>query len=603
MMVSIFAISFDAMASEGSASIDVKKLNANLPHLSASISSSNQYTYNNQTFYSDGLELYDVVREGLDKTDTMINIKYYTARPFRSIRELQSKLVEIIAYGWSDDISKTSTDGDYAHWSVDDLDYEYSNPKTGYYDIDLEVGYYNTEEQEKAVDEIVDKIVKDIRAKDWSDYQTIKYIHDYICNSTTYNNAAIRFPERYPTAFSAYGALIGGKVVCQGYSVAFYRICKELGFDVRFVYSNDKGNHAWNMIRMDDKTYFVDCTWDDNIMDDSYYDTDPLIQGNGYYYFLVDYETLRSEDDPSVRIDYTHLLDEELTDDDSFVSKYMNRLADKDYDPNDTHLTMCKEKLEYSSTAYSASAKMPALIITDVDGDVLEEGIDYIATYSSNITCGRAVVNINGMGEYKGMNSHRTFVIKPKKMSKPSLVDGGRTKSSLNIKWTNPGGSADGYQLQQYVDGAWKTVKTFTNTSTLTYKLTSLSACKKYEFRIRAYKIIGKVKYYGDYSTTYTTYTSPSTPSITLSTKSRSITAKWKKVSCTGYEIQYSTDKDMKNAKTVKASSTATSKTIKSLKRGKRYYVRVRAYKTATVGSTTNTYRSPWSTKKSITVK
>lgn len=93
----------------------------------------------------------------------------------------------------------------------------------------------------------------------------------------------------------------------------------------------------------------------------------------------------------------------------------------------------------------------------------------------------------------------------------------------------------------------------------------------------------------------------PSATSITsVSAKSSSITVKWKKKSCTGYQIQYSTSSKFKSAKTVKVTKAKTvSKTISKLKSGKKYYVRVRTYKK----SGKKTLYSKWSKTKSVTTK
>ena len=88
-----------------------------------------------------------------------------------------------------------------------------------------------------------------------------------------------------------------------------------------------------------------------------------------------------------------------------------------------------------------------------------------------------------------------------------------------------------------------------------------------------------------------------------LTAKKKGFTAKWKKQTkqTTGYQIQYSTDKNFKkNNKTVTVSKNkTTSKTISKLKGKKKYYVRVRTYKK--VGKTK--YYSSWSKSKSITTK
>ena len=66
--------------------------------------------------------------------------------------------------------------------------------------------------------------------------------------------------------------------------------------------------------------------------------------------------------------------------------------------------------------------------------------------------------------------------------------------------------------------------------------------------------------------------------------KSKQILLKYKKVSgVKGYEISYSMDKKFKKAVT-KKNTTKTSYTIKKLKKGKTYYVRIRAYKVDSTG-------------------
>lgn len=86
-----------------------------------------------------------------------------------------------------------------------------------------------------------------------------------------------------------------------------------------------------------------------------------------------------------------------------------------------------------------------------------------------------------------------------------------------------------------------------------------------------------------------------------LSVKSSSagkITIKWKKVSkAKGYQIAYSQNSEFKTQKTVKI--TGTSKTISGLSKGKKYYVRVRAYKKS--GKTTK--YGKWSSTKTVKVK
>lgn len=81
----------------------------------------------------------------------------------------------------------------------------------------------------------------------------------------------------------------------------------------------------------------------------------------------------------------------------------------------------------------------------------------------------------------------------------------------------------------------------------------------------------------------------------------------WKKKSgITGYQIQVSTSSRFKKSKTKLykiGRAKTTSKVIKSLKSGKKYYVRIRTYKTVTVNGKKTTAYSKWSAKKSVKVK
>ncbi|MBQ9531693.1 MAG: leucine-rich repeat protein [Eubacterium sp.] len=99
-------------------------------------------------------------------------------------------------------------------------------------------------------------------------------------------------------------------------------------------------------------------------------------------------------------------------------------------------------------------------------------------------------------------------------------------------------------------------------------------------------------------------YNAPTFTSLKKVTKGKkSFKATWnKKSSVAGYQIQYSTSKSFtkktSKKKTVKGAK-KTSVTVKKLKGNKKYYVRIRTYKT--VSGTK--YYSAWSTSKTVTTK
>jgi hypothetical protein len=96
------------------------------------------------------------------------------------------------------------------------------------------------------------------------------------------------------------------------------------------------------------------------------------------------------------------------------------------------------------------------------------------------------------------------------------------------------------------------------------------------------------VKFKGDYSgtlkTTYKIRPEATTLAKVTSAKTKTITVKWKKqaTQTTGYEVQYATDKKFTKNKTTLTveSAKTTSEKITGLSAKKKYYVRIRTYKT-----------------------
>lgn len=546
------------------------------------------YIYNGVKYYTDNDALYKIIGKALGARKESFSVKYYYNSRIYNSRNIVANWFQ---KSTDDRISSSSTDGDYARWSVSDYDWSYSYERDSegyYYTFNLTFNYYSTNEQEKEVDKKINSIVNSVRKMNMSDYETVTYIHDLICDSTSYDYNAEKYAtSAYDYAFTAYGALCKGKSVCQGYANAFYRICKELGFNVRFVSSNPyEGRHAWNLIQLDDKFYFVDATWDDEIRDDP--EMQVGFDDNLYYFFLVDYGTLCSLDTNG-----QHTLYKALYNDDYYFDNYQSKTSKAPYNFDEaTGLSTYTIALSNSSFVYNGKKQTPAITVVDKLGNPVDS---CSLSYSNSTNCGRAKATIT---DQNGIATYRTYNILPAKMTDLSYSSNSRTSSSLTLKWTKYAGGADGYEIQQYKSGSWKTIKTLG--AVTSSKITGLSSNTTVKFRIRAYKLINNYKNYGSYSNTFTTFTIPKNVSApTLSTMSRAITVKWKKVTCSGYEIQYSQKSSMSNAKKISASYKLNSKKISKLKKGKKYYVRIRAYKTYN----NKKYYSAWSSKKSITVK
>ena len=123
--------------------------------------------------------------------------------------------------------------------------------------VEFQFNYLTTKKQERYINANVRKLAKEYKGK--SRYCKIKGIHDYLVCS-------IRYDRNY---YNPYYAFKKGRGICMSYALAFQRIMQEMKIPCMYVKGKD---HAWNMVKLKGKWYFVDVTWDDSF--------------GGYKYFL-----------------------------------------------------------------------------------------------------------------------------------------------------------------------------------------------------------------------------------------------------------------------------------------------------------------------------
>lgn len=107
-------------------------------------------------------------------------------------------------------------------------------------------------------DEAVSSALSSITVTE-SRYDTLKNVHDYICNNAYYN-----LIDDYRVHSSEAFFIGDGGVVCEGYAKSFKVLCDKLNIPCVLVSGDAGGAHMWNYVQMEDgKWYLVDVTWDD----------------------------------------------------------------------------------------------------------------------------------------------------------------------------------------------------------------------------------------------------------------------------------------------------------------------------------------------------
>lgn len=160
--------------------------------------------------------------------------------------------------------TETSDDFDYLANSISSVNvgtsYDYIGTEIIDSTITVKIQYLETAQQLKEVNVSVAQVLDSLGVRGKSNYKKVKLIHDYIVNNTRY--IASR------NSHTAYGALLEGQAVCQGYSLLVYKMLTEAGVKCRFI--SGKANngqrtedHAWNLVKIGKKWYYLDATWDD----------------------------------------------------------------------------------------------------------------------------------------------------------------------------------------------------------------------------------------------------------------------------------------------------------------------------------------------------
>lgn len=245
-------------------------------------------------------------------------------------------------------------------------------------------------------------------------------------------------------------------------------------------------------------------------------------------------------------------------------------------------------KLEGDSFEYTGGRITPK--VTVKNGTLtLSEGKDYTLSYSGNTACStKASVTVTGIGIYRGTKK-LTFTIYPKAVKISKVT---RNKTSLKLKWAKVKG-ADSYQVYKKSGSKFKLIATVKGTS---FTDKGLKAGTAYKYRV--YPVGGNARgARADVSTC--TKCKTATIKVTSKAKKKAVVS-WKKLTgASGYQVFYSTSKNGKYKLIKNVSSKKTSYTKTKLKSGKKYYFKVRAYKT--IGG--KKYYSDHSKIKSVKVK
>lgn len=144
--------------------------------------------------------------------------------------------------------------------------------------------------------------------------------------------------------------------------------------------------------------------------------------------------------------------------------------------------------LSRTTLTYNGRSQRPAVSIAG-----LREGIDFTVS-GGRRSIGTGTVTITGKGVYTGSIT-RSFKIVPKRVSQLTPRAGSRR---FTARWSKVAGSVK-YQVAYRIKGSSK--YRYARTSLTSKTITRLKARKYYYIKVRAYKTVSGINYYGSFST------------------------------------------------------------------------------------------------------
>ncbi|WP_243521737.1 transglutaminase domain-containing protein [Bacillus pseudomycoides] len=130
----------------------------------------------------------------------------------------------------------------------------------GNYTFTLQITYRESKEQTQYVKAQAKSIISSILKTGMDEHEKVKVIHDYVVKHVSYDTSY--------KAYTAYEALANRSAVCQGYTLLTYQLLKEAGIQSHIVTGKGNGQaHAWNLVKIENKWYHLDTTFDDPVPD------------------------------------------------------------------------------------------------------------------------------------------------------------------------------------------------------------------------------------------------------------------------------------------------------------------------------------------------
>ena len=239
--------------------------------------------------------------------------------------------------------------------------------------------------------------------------------------------------------------------------------------------------------------------------------------------------------------------------------------------PEKRDLTNGRIMVNVKNLIYNGKAQTPQVTVKD-GSRTLQPGRDYTVSYKNNVKAGTAVATVTGKGSYGGSISARFTIGKANNVIKVSDINRNFSAKKQTV--------SSGVRVY----GGAKLVYASNNKSVRVDKSGKITIAGNYVGKAVITVKASETSCYKAVSKKFNVTVKPATTAISRAVNSarNTITVSWKtNKTCSGYAVQYSTDKNFKRGvKTVYIGRNSTSRVnLTRLSKGKTYYIRIASYK------------------------
>ena len=128
-------------------------------------------------------------------------------------------------------------------------------------------------EKQRKIEKVVSNLMEMARnANLKNDFVKARWIHDRLVRNIVYNREAVSASKQHPDAYSIEGVFLNKRAVCEGIAKTYKLLADRLGVyavaaigESQRKGESDRESHAWNIVKIQDKYYQIDTTWDGNL--------------------------------------------------------------------------------------------------------------------------------------------------------------------------------------------------------------------------------------------------------------------------------------------------------------------------------------------------